>query len=80
MKNQLLTSREFVRNFAEITRTKTPTQYTILRRGKPLGSFIPFPHNQKHVTFEDLKKLRFRSHEKNLSQQIDAIVYGAERT
>lgn len=80
MENQMITSREFVRNFAALSKKKIPAQYTILRHGKPLGRFIPFPHYQKSVTLEDLEAFRFQDREKNLSQKIDTIVYGMGRT
>lgn len=80
MENQMITSREFVRNFATLLRGKKSAQYTILRHGKPLGLFIPFPHYQKSVTLENLEAFRFQGRKKNLSQKIDTIVYGMGRT
>ncbi len=88
-KHKLVTTREFLRDFSELTQKNTTTQYTIIRYGKPIGLFTPYSgdnpcplpsgQNKKRVTLVDLEKLRFHSGEKNLSTRIDEIVYGVSR-
>ncbi len=89
-KQRLITTREFLRDFSDLTQKSSNTQYTIIRYGKPIGLFTPYSaddvcppplvqERKKRVTLADLEKLRFRSGEKNLSTQIDEIVYGVSR-
>ncbi len=81
-----LTTREFVREFSDLTRKRNNRAYTIVKYGKPIGIYIPYhlsdesmlPYKKKRVRLKDLEKLRFRGG-KNLSQNIDAIVYGVSR-
>lgn len=87
-RHQFITTREFLREFSDLTQKGVNTRYTIVRHGKPIGLFTPysedgtypFPSGQKkRVTLADLEALRFHSGEKNLSNSIDEIAYGISR-
>lgn len=76
--------REFVRSFAKLANRKTRKRLLIMKHGKPLGVFIPYDMHEEQTgkpgsAIDGLVKLRFNSGEKNLSQRIDEIVYGATR-
>lgn len=80
MSQQTLSTREFLRAFSRITQRPKFTVYTIVRHGKPVGSFTPYRNApKKELTLADLKKVRFHSGDKHLSEKIDEIVYGISR-
>lgn len=89
-RHRFITTREFLREFSDLTKKNLTTQYTVVKYGKPIGLFTPYsgdgvcppPSEQKQkkrVTLADLEALRFHSGEKNLSSSIDKIVYGVSR-
>lgn len=89
-KHKFVTTREFLREFSDLTQKNVRTHYTIVRYGKPIGLFTPYvghdvcplPSGQKQkkrVTLAELEGLRFHSGEKNLSTRIDEIAYGISR-
>lgn len=89
-KRRLVTTREFLREFSDLTKKNVHTHYTIMRYGKPIGLFTPYvghdacplapgQKQKKRVTLAELEGLRFHSGEKNLSTCIDEIAYGISR-
>lgn len=80
-------TREFLRDFNTIANRPPSERYTILRHGKPVGVFIPHRDrarkgsaaHKKHITFHDLENVRFKTKEKDISKNIDRIVYGISR-
>lgn len=78
--DDVLSTRDFMRDFSRITHTPKHSAYTIVRHGRPIGTYIPSRSigRKKYMTLKDLEKVRFRSGEKDLSKKIDRIVYGIE--
>ena len=61
----------------KITReTRQGTSFVVLKHTTPLFRIEPINPIQKKYTLDDFKKLQFHSGEKNLSKNIDKIVYG----
>ncbi|MBI2410763.1 MAG: hypothetical protein HYV32_02640 [Candidatus Kerfeldbacteria bacterium] len=79
----IISTREFIRHFADITQKPLQKTYTVVKHGKPIGIFMPLnaptKRLKKSITLADLEKRRFRSRTTNLSEQIDKIVYGIGR-
>ena len=60
----------------KITReTRRGTSFVVLKHTIPLFRIEPIAPTKKH-SWADIKKLQFNSGEKNLSKNIDKIVYG----
>lgn len=86
-KNNVVGTREFLREFNAFAKRSPSQRYTILRHGKPVGIFIPYRDRvrkkitvaKKHITFHDLENVRFKTKEKDISKNIDRIVYGISR-
>lgn len=86
MEEQYVNVREFLRNYKKLTSKKKPL--IITNNGKPEGVFIAYEKwkkgekkegKEKFVSLADaIKKYTFTgSGEKDISQRIDEIVYGA---
>lgn len=86
MEEQYVTVREFLRNYKKFTNKKKPVIVT--NNGKPEGVFIAYEKwkkkekkegKEKFVSLADaIKKYTFTgSGEKDISQRVDEIVYGA---
>lgn len=80
-KDIIVNTREFMRDFSRIANGKKNSTYTIVKHGKPIGTYIPQSRSihdkKKYITLKDLEAVRFRSGNKKLSQSIDTIVYGS---
>ncbi len=77
---QTIGVKEFHTNLPKIARAvRRGTSYIVMKHARPLFRIEPMQKDPAHrkYTFEDLMKLRFRNGEKNLSQRVDEIVYGA---
>lgn len=82
MHEEYTTVREFLRNYKKfVEKDKT---VIITKNGKPEGVFTPFhlafkekSKKGEKINLKDLEKYQFSSGIKNLSEQIDEIVYGA---
>ena len=70
--------RELVRNAKKIKEaTARGESFEVLDHGVTAFHIIPpTPERIIKYTFEDLKKIRFSTNDKNLSMNIDKIVYG----
>ncbi len=79
--NDIISTRDFMRGFSRIANRPQYDAYTIVQHGKPVGTYMPLREakKKKYLTLQDLEKARFRSGKKNLSRQIDRIVYGIGR-
>ncbi|MBI2634138.1 type II toxin-antitoxin system Phd/YefM family antitoxin [Candidatus Peregrinibacteria bacterium] len=82
MKATSITIREFLRNYRKYFLGKKTVIVT--KNGKPYGVFVPYPDwkkreekNNRIFNIKDVEDTMFSSGEKNLSQKIDEIVYGA---
>ncbi|MFH1218219.1 MAG: hypothetical protein V1679_00035 [Candidatus Peregrinibacteria bacterium] len=80
MNEEVITVREFLRNFSKFNKKKKTI--IISKNGKPEGIFMPYEKWKTApltgVNLADaMEKYSFESGEKNLSQKIDEIVYGA---
>lgn len=71
-------SRELVRNFKKIkTAVARGEAFDVQDHGVTAFHIIPpTPERVIKYTFEDLKKIRFSTNDRNLSMNIDKIVYG----
>lgn len=69
--------REFQRDFASVTAAVERGQsFIVVRHAKPIARLVPVEDEKKRkYTLKDLETLRF-SGGKNLSKEIDKIVYG----
>ncbi len=71
-------TRELVRNLKKIkTAVAEGESFEVLDHGVTVFNITPpVPERVIKYTMEDLKKIRFSSDDKNLSMNIDKIVYG----
>lgn len=67
--------REYMRNNVKYNLSGKP--FTLMNRDRELGTFVPkqLDEKKKIYTIEDIMKFRFNG-PKNLSKNIDKIVYG----
>ena len=71
--------KELHNNLRGITKAAENGQsFTVMKNAKPVFRIEPIKNLAKKYTLKDFKKLQFRG-DKNLSRDIDLIVYGASR-
>lgn len=83
MKEETTTVREFLRNYKKFANKKKAI--IIMKNGKPIGTYLPYKEWEKQnedqkgviITKELIDQFSFKSGEKDLSQKIDEIAYGA---
>ena len=75
---QTVTMRELHRNLKKIGEEAQKGQtFVVIKNSKPAFTIGPVEEEStKFHTLKDLKKLRFRSGQGDLSQRIDEILYG----
>ncbi len=82
MKEEIITVREFLRNFKELANKKKIL--VVMKNGRQQGTYIPYKEWKKIkkeeegviLTKELIESFSFNSGEKDLSKKIDEIVYG----
>ncbi len=77
-----ISTRDFLRDFTEVTQKPQAQHYTILRYGRPVGVFTPAAKKttkQKRVSVDDLIAAGFATRNPHLSQEIDEIIYGTTK-
>lgn len=85
MKEKTITIREFLRNYKKFASQKNTI--IITKNGKPKHVFMPYAAEEKNknnkrtqikakTLWDAIEKYTFKSGGKNLSQNIDEIVYG----
>ncbi|MBI3458941.1 hypothetical protein HY061_01620 [Candidatus Azambacteria bacterium] len=74
---QIIGVKELYKNLNTISeRSLRGEAFIVVKRSKPLFQLLPYKEvDKKQYTSSDLKKIQFKG-PKNLSQKIDAILYG----
>jgi len=77
METQIIGIKELYKNLKKISKATAAGQsFLIVRNSKPVFRIEPIKKTvKKKYTINDLWKIRFKSKDKNLSKNIDKIVY-----
>jgi hypothetical protein len=68
--------KEFHKNFVKIAqKAKKGQSFVVVKHSEPLFKIEP-PENTKKYNLQDFKKIQFKSKDKDLSKNIDQILYG----
>jgi hypothetical protein len=85
IKTELISVRDFLRNFATVVAEKSFKQYVVMKHGKPVGIFTPWEAQKKEMrqgypgSLVDWLKANQFAGESNFTQRIDEMVNGIGR-
>lgn len=76
---QIIGIKQFHKDMKKITElVKEGQEFIVVKNSKPAFKIVPVNKPEATFTLKDLSKLQFNTGQKNLSKEIDKILYGSD--